>query len=100
MAIGFAGPLALNAFAHLSRNTGTEDLATMALVGVASAAYMFRSTLWDKPDPYHYKWFERPQEMMGATSCAQKTRDIAEKLDETVNILLSVNESALRLTFR
>ncbi|THW10268.1 cytochrome P450 reductase 1 [Aureobasidium pullulans] len=72
-----------NVFSHLSKNAGFEDIAAMALVGAASAAYMFKGTLWDKPDPYLYKWFERPQELMGGRAGAQQTRNIAEKLEET-----------------
>lgn len=83
MAAGFARAPEL--FAHLSKSAGYEDMAAMALVGAASAAYMFRGTLWDKPDPYHYKWFERPQELMGGRAGAQQTRNIAEKIQETVS---------------
>ncbi|THW82130.1 cytochrome P450 reductase 1 [Aureobasidium pullulans] len=60
-----SNPAFNNVFSHLSKNAGFEDIAAMALVGAASAAYMFKGTLWDKPDPYLYKWFERPQELMG-----------------------------------
>lgn len=74
-------------FTHLSKNAGYEDIAAMALVGAASVAYMFKGTLWDKPDPYHYKWFERPQELMGGRAGAQQTRNIAEKIEETVRMI-------------
>ncbi|KAI5248323.1 cytochrome P450 reductase 1 [Aureobasidium subglaciale] len=84
MTTAFAStPVLNNVFTHLSKNAGFEDIAAMALVGAASAAYMFKGTLWDKPDPYHYKWFERPQELMGARAGAQQTRNIAEKIEET-----------------
>ncbi|KAI4751152.1 cytochrome P450 reductase 1 [Aureobasidium sp. EXF-3400] len=76
-------PTLNNVLTHLSKNAGFEDIAAMALVGAASAAYMFKGTLWDKPDPYHYKWFERPQELMGGRAGAQQTRNIAEKIEET-----------------
>ncbi|THY67301.1 cytochrome P450 reductase 1 [Aureobasidium pullulans] len=78
-----SNPAFNNVFSHLSKNAGLEDIAAMALVGAASAAYMFKGTLWDKPDPYLYKWFERPQELMGGRAGAQQTRNIAEKLEET-----------------
>ncbi|THV96488.1 cytochrome P450 reductase 1 [Aureobasidium pullulans] len=78
-----SNPAFNNVFSHLSKNAGFEDIAAMALVGAASAAYMFKGTLWDKPDPYLYKWFERPQELMGGRAGAQQTRNIAEKLEET-----------------
>ncbi|CAD0038475.1 unnamed protein product [Aureobasidium pullulans] len=78
-----SNPAFNNVFSHLSKNAGFEDIAAMALVGAASAAYMFKGTLWDKPDPYLYKWFERPQELMGGRAGAQQTRSIAEKLEET-----------------
>ncbi|THX20795.1 cytochrome P450 reductase 1 [Aureobasidium pullulans] len=78
-----SNPAFNNVFSHLSKNAGFEDIAAMALVGAASAAYMFKGTLWDKPDPYLYRWFERPQELMGGRAGAQQTRNIAEKLEET-----------------
>ncbi|THY63422.1 hypothetical protein D6C99_00559 [Aureobasidium pullulans] len=86
MATAFSSnPAFNNVFSHLSKNAGFEDIAAMALVGAASAAYMFKGTLWDKPDPYLYKWFERPQKLMGGRAGAQQTRNVAEKLEETVS---------------
>ncbi|KEQ68143.1 hypothetical protein M436DRAFT_86636 [Aureobasidium namibiae CBS 147.97] len=72
-----------NVLTRLPYGAGLEDLAMMAILGAASTAYMSRGRLWDKPDPYHYKWFERPQEQMGGKARAQQTRNIMEKLEET-----------------
>lgn len=74
-----------NVLTRLLNGAGPEDLAMMAVLGAASTAYMSRGRLWDKPDPYHYKWFERPQEQMGGMAGAQQTRNIKEKLEETVS---------------
>lgn len=70
---------------RLLHGAGPEDLAMMAILGAASTAYMSQGRLWDKPDPHHYKWFERPQEQMGSKAGAQQTRNIMEKLEDTVS---------------
>lgn len=75
-----------NVLARLLHGAGPEDLAMMAVLGAASTAYMSRGRLWDKPDPYQYKWFERPQEQMIGKAGAQQTRNIMEKLEETVSV--------------
>ncbi|KAF4451101.1 NADPH-ferrihemoprotein reductase [Fusarium austroafricanum] len=57
------------------------DIAALSAVGVASAAYLLRGIVWDKPDPYHHLWFER----MGskdAVSSPKATRNIAKKLEQ------------------
>lgn len=74
-----------NVLTRLLHGAGPEDLAMMAVLGAASTAYMSWGRLWDKPDPYHYKWFERPQEQLGGKLGAQQTRNIMEKLEETVS---------------
>jgi NADPH-ferrihemoprotein reductase len=86
MAATFATGLCFtNVLTWLLHGAGPEGLAMMAVLGTASTAYMFQGRLWDKPDPHHYKWFERPQEQMGGKAVARQTRNIKEKLDETVS---------------
>jgi NADPH-ferrihemoprotein reductase len=47
-------------------------------------AYATHGTFWDKPDPYHNKWFERPQAAIASLAAGSRsTRNIAEKLAET-----------------
>lgn len=69
---------------RLSQNFAFDDVAAVFTLTALSAAYMF---IWrDKPDPYHYTWFEKPQEKLGASGAAQQTRDIAEKLEQVVGV--------------
>jgi len=72
-----------NVLTRLLHGHGPEDIAMIAVLSAVSTAYMFQGRLWDKPDPYHYKWFERPQEHMSSKKGAQQTRNIMEKLEET-----------------
>ncbi|KAI1617012.1 NADPH-ferrihemo protein reductase [Exophiala viscosa] len=45
-----------------------------------------KSNIRRSPDPYHYKWFERPQAAVASLAAATKsTRNIAQKLAETGN---------------
>lgn len=77
-----ANVFATDAVARLTPQT-ISDLAALSAVGVASAAYLLRGIVWDKPDPYHHVWFER----MGTNGVSgpKATRDIAKKLDESVS---------------
>jgi NADPH-ferrihemoprotein reductase len=61
-----------------------DDFLVLVILLAGSIAYIGRGTLWDKPDPYHHKWFERPQASVASLVAASKsTRNIAEKLAET-----------------
>ena len=73
-----------------------DDLAAMAVVATLTALYLFRGTFWDKPDPYLYKMFERPQETMQNVKATRSTRDIGEKLKQTASIC---NRASLSGTF-
>ncbi|OQD87470.1 hypothetical protein PENANT_c005G03213 [Penicillium antarcticum] len=65
--------------------TGIVDYTVLAILGGVSAGYLSRGLLWDKPDPYHHLWFERPQLKKGGQlgSANRETRNIAQKLEET-----------------
>jgi len=48
--------------------------------------YLTRDKTWDKPDPYHHLWFERPQLKDGDTRLASKqTRNIAQRMKDLVS---------------
>jgi NADPH-ferrihemoprotein reductase len=69
---------------QVMKRSGYDDYVVLALLVLGGAGYISRNTLWDKPDPYYYKWFERPQESALKGSAIQKeTRNIAQKLEET-----------------
>lgn len=61
------------------------DFAALVVISITLAAYLTRGIFWDRPDPYHYLWYERPQlkDGSGAVAAAQKaTRNIAKKMEE------------------
>ncbi|EXJ89604.1 hypothetical protein A1O3_02671 [Capronia epimyces CBS 606.96] len=61
-----------------------DDLFLLAVLLLGGAAYLSNGVLWNKPDPYHYKWFERPQAAaVGLLAANTQTRDIALRLEET-----------------
>jgi NADPH-ferrihemoprotein reductase len=67
-----------------TRTAAYDDIAVLALLALGGAGYLTRGSLWDKPDPYHYKWFERPQESaLNGRHIKKETRNIAQKLEET-----------------
>lgn len=61
-----------------------DDFAAMAVLATLTVLYLFRGTLWDKPDPYLHKMYERPQEAMRDLTTTQGTRDIGKKLKQMV----------------
>lgn len=61
-----------------------DDLLVLVTLLLGGLAYATHGIFWDKPDPYHYKWFERPQAAVTSLAAARtSTRNIAEKLVET-----------------
>ena len=73
-----------DAVRQLTRTTAYDDIAVLALLVLGGASYLTRGSLWDKPDPYHYKWFERPQESaLNGRHTRKETRNVAQKLEET-----------------
>ena len=59
------------------------DTVALGLVGIFIFAYLLQGTAWDRPDPYKWIYFERPQQPAGAErSLRHGTRDIAEKAAE------------------
>ncbi|KAJ0331488.1 hypothetical protein COL922a_011865 [Colletotrichum nupharicola] len=77
------GPLpesTLKLLSQLTPNT-FADTAALAAAGLLSAAYVLRGYTWDKPDPYNYIWYEKPQQGAGGNA-AKKSKNIAERLEE------------------
>jgi hypothetical protein len=68
-----------------AKPTSIADIAAFGLVASCAFAYLLRGRAWDRPDPHHHLWFERPQLKDGATgSSIAATRDIARKMEESV----------------
>ena len=73
-----------SALREVSKGAGYDDFAVLALLALSGAGYLTRGSLWDKPDPYHHKWFERPQESaLSGRNIKKETRNIEQKLEET-----------------
>jgi NADPH-ferrihemoprotein reductase len=76
-----AGPVPIQ---QLIANPTYDDLLVLVILLAGGLAYATHGIFWDKPDPYHYKWFERPQgTVAGLVAASRSTRNIAEKLGET-----------------
>jgi NADPH-ferrihemoprotein reductase len=71
---------------EVSKGAAIDDVAVLGILALASAGYWTRGKLWDKPDPYHHLWFQRPQDSDAAARNAKKeTRNIAQKLEDAVS---------------
>ena len=62
-----------------------DDVVAVAVLAILSAVYLLRGTLWDLPDPYLYKMYERPQEKMGSNSLVAVSKDVAERMHQLVS---------------
>jgi NADPH-ferrihemoprotein reductase len=78
-------PQSLQLISKLLRPTSVADIVALILFASATAAYLLRGIAWDRPDPYQHVYFERPQQQSGpGSNQLQATRNIAEKLEESV----------------
>ena len=69
----------------LNKPSGYADYAAITAFSLAWGTYLLKGKAWDRPDPYHHVWFEKPQVSDAAASGGVKeTRDISQKLQETV----------------
>ncbi|GAB7355567.1 hypothetical protein MBLNU459_g6040t1 [Dothideomycetes sp. NU459] len=72
------------AFMNLGAPSSIADYAALGVFTAASAAYLLKGKAWDRPDPFHHVWFEKPQETDAAGNVRPKeTRNIAQKLEES-----------------
>ncbi|MAD85820.1 MAG: hypothetical protein CL912_22890 [Deltaproteobacteria bacterium] len=60
-----------------------DDVAFVAVLLVCCLFYTIK--IRDKPDPHHHLWFEKPQTST-SNGHSPETRDIAQKLEQTVSI--------------
>lgn len=74
--------------AGLSQPSGLVDYASIGAFSLAVGTYLLKGKAWDKPDPYHHLWFEKPQVQDSESGGKPKeARDIAQKLEETVSLI-------------
>ena len=69
------------------QSAALDDVVAMAVLAILSAVYLVRGTLWDRPDPYLYKMYERPQEKMESNSVTTVSRDVSERMQQMVSNL-------------
>jgi NADPH-ferrihemoprotein reductase len=74
-----------DAIAQSMQAASADDVVAVAVLAILSAVYLLRGTLWDLPDPHLYKMYERPQEKMGSNSVAAVSRDVAERMQQSVS---------------
>ena len=66
-----------------AKPSSTADGVAILIFWLSTFGYLTRGRVWDKPDPHHGVWFERPQLEDGASSGrTAATRDVAQKLIE------------------
>lgn len=69
---------------RLLQTSSLADYVALTIIALAGATYLTRGIVWDRPDPYRYLMYERPQLKHGdgkTTSSREKeTRNIAHKL--------------------
>jgi NADPH-ferrihemoprotein reductase len=65
--------------------SSADDVVAMAVLAILSAVYLLRGILWDLPDPYLYKMYERPQGKMGSKNLVAVYRDVAERMHQLVS---------------
>lgn len=64
-----------------------DDVAVTALLALFGAGYLLQGIIWNRPDPYEYKLYERPQETFKGNAVQKVTRNIAQKLEESVRVI-------------
>jgi NADPH-ferrihemoprotein reductase len=66
-----------------AKPSSTADGVVVLLFLLSALGYLTHGRVWDKPDPHHGVWFERPQLADGASNGrVAATRDISQKLAE------------------
>jgi NADPH-ferrihemoprotein reductase len=61
-----------------------DDVLFFGIFILFGISFSLRGIAWNKQDPYHHVWFEKPQ---GTSSDVKetKTRDIGKKLEQIVS---------------
>ncbi|KAL9094742.1 MAG: hypothetical protein Q9165_003013 [Trypethelium subeluteriae] len=68
---------------HICQVTEPDDWLFLGVLSVLFYLSVKSGLLWEKPDPYRYKNFERPQEsLQGTFASSSASRDIAERLEQ------------------
>lgn len=65
------------------RTTSYDDYVLLALMALGAASYLSEGKIWNKPDPYYQKWFDRPQNTNNSLGLQSRTRNVAQKIEET-----------------
>jgi NADPH-ferrihemoprotein reductase len=66
--------------------TTYADAVALIALGLISVGYLLPSYTWNRPDPYAYIWYERPQQKECATNRVKVTKNIVQRMEELVSI--------------
>ncbi|KAF9872150.1 NADPH cytochrome p450 [Colletotrichum karsti] len=76
--------LLMDALEVLTKKVSYDDYLILPLVLLLSLYVFNRGSILPKSDPYHHKWFWKPQDgMLHDASPSKRTRNIAEKIKES-----------------
>lgn len=78
------GPKQWTIFAQLPQYGSLDDVAAMAVFATLTVLYLFKGIMWNQKDPYLYKMYERPQQLMRSEAASQSSRNIAIKMEQMV----------------
>jgi NADPH-ferrihemoprotein reductase len=71
--------------ATAQKSLNYDDVAVLSALAVGSTAYLLNGIAWNKPDPYEYMLYERPQEHLQGKRAQSATRNIFEKMENDVS---------------
>jgi NADPH-ferrihemoprotein reductase len=67
--------------ATAQKSLSYDDVAVMIALAVGSTAYLLKGIAWNKPDPFEYMFYERPQEHSEGKRAQSATRNIFKKME-------------------
>ena len=62
----------------------TLDIIATVFLAALGVAYLFPKWTWDKPDPYEFIYYEKPQSGEVAGGASNTTRNISKRIEDLV----------------
>lgn len=75
--------------ATTQKSLNYDDVAVLTALVAGSTAYLLKGIAWNKPGPYEYMLYERPQERLQGKRAQSTTRNIFEKMRNDVSLPLN-----------
>lgn len=76
----------LELLATAQKSLSYDDVAVLSALAFGSTAYLLKGIAWNKPDPFEYMLYERPQEQLEGNRAQSATRNIFEKMENDVSL--------------